>query len=155
MPAPLTLGPFADTVPLPMPGTRGPARGELITLVVALVLGKERQEVLAAPQTLWCCRLSAGHGLPKEGRNTEESSGHSVFARASFGLGTAEEGGYHPRSGEEVVGRGVKQRVTGDGNKMGTFLRNDGEGLGEGTASCYRHWRAQRARCPAGSALHC
>ena len=155
MPAPLTLGPFADTVPLPMPGTRGPARGELITLVVALVLGKERQEVLAAPQTIWCCRLSAGHGLPKEGRNTEESSGHSVFARASFGLGTAEEGGYHPRSGEEVVGRGVKQRVTGDGNKMGTFLRNDGEGLGEGTASCYRHWRAQRARCPAGSALHC
>ena len=155
MPAPLTLGPFADTVPLPMPGTRGPARGELITLVVALVLGKERQEVLAAPQTIWCCRLSAGHALPKEGRNTEESSGHSVFARASFGLGTAEEGGYHPRSGEEVVGRGVKQRVTGDGNKMGTFLRNDGEGLGEGTASCYRHWRAQRARCPAGSALHC
>ena len=155
MPAPLTLGPFADTIPLPMPGTRGPARGELITLVVALVLGKERQEVLAAPQTLWCCRLSAGHGLPKEGRNTEESSGHSVFARVSFGLGTAEEGGYHPRSGEEVVGRGVKQRVTGDGNKMGTFLRNDGEGLGEGTASCYRHRRAQRARCPAGSALHC
>jgi len=39
----------------------------------------------------------------------------------------------------------VKQRVTGNGNKMGTVLRNDGEGLGEGTASCYRHWRDQLA----------
>ena len=115
MPAPLTLGPFAVTIPLPMPGTRGPARGELITLVVALVLGKERQEVLAAPQTLWCCRLSSGHALPKEGRNTEESSGHSIFARASFGLGTAEEGGYHPRSGEEVVTGGQGCKAKGDG----------------------------------------
>lgn len=41
--------------------------------------------------------------------------------------------------GEEVVRRGVKQRVTGSGNKMGTLLRNDGEGLGKGRASCYRH----------------
>lgn len=84
-------------------------------MVVALVLGKERQEVLAAPQTLWCCRLSSGHALPKEGRNTEESSGHSIFARASFGLGTAEEGGYHPRSGEEVVTGGQGCKAKGDG----------------------------------------
>lgn len=31
------------------------------------------------------------------------------------------------RPGEEAVDRGVKQRWVGDGNKMGMFLRNDGQ----------------------------
>lgn len=44
----------------------------------------------------------------------------------SFELGMAEEGGYDPQSGEEVVDRGVKQRVTGEGNKRN--LRDEGEG---------------------------
>lgn len=99
MPALLTLGPFARTVPLPMPQTGVPARGELITLVKSLVLCKERQEVPAAPHTLWCCGLFFGHALPKQGRNTEESLGLHLFAKKSLGLGTAEEGGYDPWSG--------------------------------------------------------
>ena len=44
----------------------------------------------------------------------------------SFELGMAEEGGYDPRSGEEVVDKGVKHRVTGEGNKRD--LKDDGEG---------------------------
>lgn len=44
----------------------------------------------------------------------------------SFELGVAEEGGYGPRSGEEVVDKGVKHRVTGKGNKRD--LKDDGEG---------------------------
>lgn len=44
----------------------------------------------------------------------------------SFELGMAEEGGYDPRSGEEVVDKGVKRRVTGEGNKRD--LKDDGEG---------------------------
>lgn len=44
----------------------------------------------------------------------------------SFELGMAEAGGYDSQSGEEVVDRGVKQRVAGEGNKRD--LRDDGEG---------------------------
>lgn len=54
-PAPLILGPSARTSPLSMPRTRVPARGELITAVMSLVLAEEGQEVFSASKSLWSC----------------------------------------------------------------------------------------------------
>jgi len=62
LPAPLILGPFAHVGPLPMPWTRVPARGELITMVMSLVLVEESpggvlgfQKTLELFLSLWQC----------------------------------------------------------------------------------------------------
>ena len=52
---PLILGTFARLRPLLMPQTRGPARGELITTVMSLVLDEESQEVFLVSKSLWSC----------------------------------------------------------------------------------------------------
>lgn len=65
--------------------------------------------------------------MPKQEGITESSLPTSLpNGEKIFELGMAEEGGYDPQSGEEVVDRGVKQRVTGEGNKRD--LGDDGEG---------------------------
>ena len=52
MSTPLILDPFAHTSPLLMPRIKGPAREELITIVMLLVLGKESQEAFSASRSL-------------------------------------------------------------------------------------------------------
>ena len=119
MPAPLILDAFAHTSPLLMPLTRVPARGELITLVACLALGEQRKEVVSASRPPWSCALSSGSAVPKD-RGKQKSWEDTAALPASlpnpeesFELGMAEEGGYDPQSGEEVVDSGVNERLTG------------------------------------------
>lgn len=83
MSTPLILGPLAHKrLPL-MPRTRVPARGELITVPMPLLMSEATEKELSESHSSWssgCSGFSSGSVSPTWRGNTEESGGHSIFA---------------------------------------------------------------------------
>lgn len=84
MPASLILHPFARTSLPPVPRTRVPARGELVTVIMLLLSSEESNRwVLSESHPGWssgCSGFSSGSVSPTRRGNAEESVGHGTFA---------------------------------------------------------------------------